>query len=85
MATKRTVSLEEQYQLFLQRMGLNELEMHPQQKRQLKQTFYGAFGQCLVIMRDEITRLPEDQAIIECQDMFDQVGNFFLKETQKHN
>ena len=79
------INLEDEYQLFLQRIGLKEADMHPQQKRQIKQTFYGAFGQCLVITRDEITKFPEDQAIIELQNMFDQVGNFFLKEVHKQN
>ena len=56
-------TIEAQYQLYLQRMSLDESKMHPIQKKQLKQTFYGAFGQLLIMMREDISALPEAEGI----------------------
>ena len=78
-------NLEHQYQLYLQRMSLSESKMHPQQKIQLRQTFYGASGQMLILLRDELSKLEEDKAMETLQDLINQVGNFFLAETNKMN
>lgn len=37
-------NLEYHYGMFLNRMNLQEPFMHPQQKKQLKETFYAASG-----------------------------------------
>jgi hypothetical protein len=78
-------NLEHQYQLYLQRMALSEDTMHPQQKIQLRQTFFGASGQMLILLRDELSKLEEDKAMETLQDLINQVGNFFLAETNKMN
>lgn len=78
-------NLENQYQLYLQRMSLSESTMHPQQKIQLRQTFFGASGQMLILLRDELSKLEEEKAMETLQDLINQVGNFFLAETNKMN
>jgi hypothetical protein len=78
-------NLEHQYQLYLQRMALSESTMHPQQKIQLRQTFFGASGQMLILLRDELSKLEEEKAMETLQDLINQVGNFFLAETNKMN
>jgi phosphopantetheine adenylyltransferase len=78
-------NLEHQYQLYLQRMALSESTMHPQQKIQLRQTFFGASGQILILLSDELSKLEEEKAIETLQDLINQVGNFFLAETNKMN
>jgi hypothetical protein len=78
-------NLEHQYQLYLQRMSLSESTMHPQQKIQLRQTFFGASGQMLILLRDELSKLEEEKAMETLQDLINQVGNFFLAETNKMN
>lgn len=78
-------NLEHQYQLYLQRMALAESTMHPQQKIQLRQTFFGASGQMLILLRDELSKLDEEKAMETLQDLINQVGNFFLAETNKMN
>lgn len=78
-------NLEHQYQLYLQRMALSESTMHPQQKIQLRQTFFGASGQMLILLRDELSKLEEEKAMETLQDLLNQVGNFFLAETNKMN
>ena len=78
-------NLEHQYQLYLQRMALSESTMHPQQKIQLRQTFFGSSGQMLILLRDELSKLEEEKAMETLQDLINQVGNFFLAETNKMN
>ena len=66
-------------------MALSESTMHPQQKIQLRQTFFGASGQMLILLRDELSKLEENKAMETLQDLINQVGNFFLAETNKMN
>lgn len=78
-------NLEHQYQLYLKRMELSENKMHPIQKKQIRQTFFGASGQMLILLRDEVSKLEEEEAIHLLQDMLNQVSNFFLAESNKMN
>jgi hypothetical protein len=73
-------NLEYQYQLYLQRMALSEDKMHPEQQKQLRQTFMGACGQILVMLRDDIPELEENKACNVLDDMMNQVSVFFTKE-----
>lgn len=78
-------NLEKQYQLYLERVKLKEEEMHPIQRVQIKQCFYGAIGQILILLRDEVGELPEDEGAEQMQDFLNQVGNFFYKENNRTN
>ena len=75
-------NLEEQYQLYLKRVALKESEMHPTQKKQLRQTFMGACGQMLLLLMDDLGKLEEPEAIEAMQNMLNQVSDYFLKVTQ---
>jgi hypothetical protein len=79
----KNFDLNHQYQLYLQRVGLKEDLMHPQQKTETKRAFMGACGQMLILLRDDLGVLPEDQGIEQMQSMLNQVGEYFLKETNK--
>jgi hypothetical protein len=74
----------ELYKLYLQRVKLDEAKMHPEQKRQLKQVFFGAWGQSLIAMRD-ISLLEEDDGVEAIEALMAEVGNFFIGETNQHN
>lgn len=52
-------SLEIQYQLYLQRIELKESEMHPVQKVQLRQAFFGACGQMILLLRDDLAEIEQ--------------------------
>lgn len=78
-------NLEHQYQLYLKRMDLHEDKMHPQQKKQLRETFMGASGQLIILLRDEVSKLPEDEGMETMQDMLNQVADYFLGATNKQN
>lgn len=78
-------NLEHQYQLYLQRVGIKESHMNPIQKKETKQAFFGAMGQMLVLQRDELAALSDEDAVDTLQDMWNQVSNYLLSITGKHN
>jgi len=75
-------NLEYQYQLYLKRVALSEETMHPEQKIQTRQAFYGAVGQILILLRDDAGQLPEDEAMKIFESLMNQVSKYFLKRTQ---
>ncbi|AFD05977.1 hypothetical protein [Solitalea canadensis] len=78
--------LNEQYKLYLQRVGLKEVHMSPIQRIETKRAFFGACGQMLLLMRDDIGAIEDDNKAIEAMDnLLNQVGNFWLNESGKHN
>lgn len=86
MSKKKDFDLHFQYQLYLSRVGLKESTMHPQQKIETKRTFFGAFGQAIILLRDEVAAEPdEDKAVDILQDLMNQVQDFFLAETKRQN
>lgn len=85
MKKNKAFDLEHQYQLYLERVGLREDMMHPVQKKQLKEAFIGACGQMLVMLRDDLSKLDERDAIVEMSEMMNQVGRFFMKASDRTN
>ena len=59
----KAFKLEHQYQLYLQRVALSEDKMHPQQKHQLRQAFMGCAGQMIILLRDDLAQLSEDDGV----------------------
>ena len=71
--------LKYQYKLYLQRMGLKEENLHPVQKEQLEQAFFGACSQMLFLFRDEVGRIEsEEEAVNTMKNMIDQASAFWL-------
>jgi hypothetical protein len=77
--------IEEQYQMYLQRVGLKESAMHEQQKVQTKRAFFGAWGQMLVLMQGAIPDLPESDGVKVLESMIDQVAKFWLSQGNRNN
>lgn len=78
-------NLETQYQLYLERVGIKESQMHCTQKVETKRAFMGACGQMLILLRDDLAALEEDKAVQQLQNMLNQVQSFWLKETNQNN
>lgn len=84
-AMPEVFDIEFQYQEYLKRVNLNEADMHTQQRKQLRETFFGAVGAVLILLRVETQKLSEDDAVKSFQYMIDQVGEFFLKTNDQQN
>lgn len=82
MAKKTPV--EDQYQLYLKRIGLSEKMMHPQQKIQLRQTFFGAWGQFLLLIQ-EGDELSDDQFEEHMNSMMNELKAYWLTQKSKLN
>ncbi|HET6558083.1 MAG TPA: hypothetical protein VFG54_12260 [Prolixibacteraceae bacterium] len=82
---KQEFDLNYQYQLYLDRVKLKESQMAPVQRTELKRAFFGACGQMLMLLRDDIGKLEEDEAIKELDGMINQVSDFWLTETKRVN
>jgi hypothetical protein len=79
----RVFSLETEWRLYLQRMGLDEARMHPAQLRETKRAFFGACGQMLILLRDKVGAMEEVDALTAYKNLMDQVEIFFNGEIQK--
>jgi hypothetical protein len=82
---KQEFDLEWQYQQYLKRIKLVESEMGEEQRKQLRQTFFGSWGQALLTLRDDVGRLEENDAVDTMQDMINQVANYFLQFKGQQN
>lgn len=74
-------SVENQFQLYLKRVDLGETKMTIVQKTVMRDTFFGAFGQALVLLRDDLPK-DEDHAIIILQDLMEQIAKYYLERAK---
>lgn len=71
-------NLESRYLFYLNKVKLKESEMHPIQKKQLKQTFFAACGVMLELLQNDIAEIEDGTKAIEClENMKNQVKNYF--------
>lgn len=81
--------LNHQWGLFLERCSLKEVKMPEDQRREMKRAFFGACGQLLILMKDELAdysdKEGDEAAANVLQNMLDQVGDFWQKEMDKHS
>jgi hypothetical protein len=74
-----------QFGLFIKRMyGSRINNMPADQLRQLQQTFFAAWGQCLILQRDEMPD-DEDLAVEKLQGMWEQIGKYWNDKSRGQN
>ncbi len=88
MNIPKDFDLTHQWDLFCQRCELPENKMPVDQRREMKRAFFGACGQMLILLKDELGEYEEKHgekaACIILQNMLDQVGEFWQKEMDNH-
>jgi len=77
--------LEKQYKFYLHLNKQHEDDLHPEQKKQLKQAFYGASGMFLLMLKNDLSKLSTKQALEVMDNIEKQVGDFFENEVKKYN
>lgn len=82
---KQIFNLDHQFDLYLERTKQDKNKMPSIQLQETKRAFYGACGQMLVLLRDDITALPDEQAMDTLDDMMNQVGSFWIGEQHAMN
>lgn len=75
-------NIEHQFMLYLERVGLNIKTMHPIQLQETRRAFYGAAGQMLLLVRDDITELSDIVGGLAIHSMLTQVVVFWENEVK---
>lgn len=77
--------IEFQYNLYLDKVGLKEENMLPVQAQETKRAFMAAAGQILVLLRDDISELSDDEGVEVLEKLMTQVANFWTNEIVNPN
>ena len=81
--------LTKQWGLFCDRCGVPENKLPVDQRREMKRAFFGACGQLLILLRDELTEYEvkhgEEAASKILQNLLDQVSDYWEKEQAKYS
>ena len=71
-------SIENYYQQYLDAVNMPEKMMGSDiQRIEMRKTFFGAFGMALIVLRDQVSELSEEEGVEVMQDLLDQVDKFF--------
>lgn len=76
-------TIEYQWQFFLGLCKITKKQMHPIQYNEMKKAFYGASGQILLLLRDEIAELSDDDAYEKLEDMAHEIDIFWKSQLLK--
>lgn len=74
-----------QFKVYLSLVGLEENKMSEIQLQEIKRAFMGACGQMLLMFRDDITKLTDEQAIQTMQELLDEASKYWENETNYKN
>jgi hypothetical protein len=74
------LDLNEQYRRYLERMGMDESRMHPTQKRQVKQAFFGAIGQLLILFAGDFAYITNRSAPVALKLLNHQIQYFWQQQ-----
>ena len=81
--SKKKFDLDILFDNYLKRGGVTKEQMNEVQYTETKRAFFGACGQMLVTLREDIAAIEkEEDAIEQLESMNDQVMNFWLEETK---
>jgi hypothetical protein len=78
-------TIKRQWVEFCERVGIPENQMRPDQRREMRRAFYGAWGQALIHFRDEIGAQDENKAVKIMEGQLKEVADFWLAEQGKQN
>ena len=76
------INLENQFQFYLKRVGLDEKTMSEIQLQETKRAFFGGLSQMFVLFL-EIGELPEENCNAIFDEIESQISLFWLEETSK--
>ena len=78
----KKIDLEEQFETYLKKMDLTG-NISRVQYVETKRAFMGACGQMLIIFRDEIGTIEnEEEAVKQMKSLWDQVAEYWKKEAK---
>lgn len=73
--------LEHQFKLYLERVNFGNRALPEVQYIEMKRAFFGACGQLLLLMRDDLSELSDEEGVQVLADLLNQVGDFWSKQS----
>lgn len=84
MKLKAPFSIKYQKNQFFKQAGIKVPPMSQMQADEMEKAFYGACGQMMVLLRDELPKLPEEEAIFTLQTMLEEVVTFWKEKSRDY-
>lgn len=81
----KILTVAEQFEAYLKRVGMSKASMHPIQYTETRRAFYAGAGQILTSARDDVSRLPEDEGILEFERWWQECTDFWNKEAKDYD
>lgn len=81
----KSLTIEAQWQKYLELAGIKESQLIQIQRQEMKRSFFGACGQLIVLLRDDVAELNEQKGIMVLERMLSEVQSFWIKESDKQN
>ncbi len=78
-------SIETLWYRYLELVKLKEHQLGSVQRSEMKKCFYGAVGQILMLLRDDLAALPEDKAVEVMSDLIEQTKQFWIVQSLPYN
>ena len=80
----KILKLATHFELYLERVSLDRAKMTKVQYIEIKRAWYGGVGQMLIMSRDDLTQLPENDAVRQLQRWHNECAEFW-EDQQKGN
>lgn len=78
-------SVEHQFGLYAELVKINKKNVSPTQWIETRRAFFGAWGQLLFLMRDDLTQLSDDDGVDVMETMKNEVVRFWNLQGQIHD
>lgn len=79
---KTDFTVQQQWLRFLERSGVKPGQLHPHQESEMKKAFFAAAGQILIMSRDELAELTDNEAVHHLESMMQEVTDYWAEQRQ---
>jgi hypothetical protein len=73
-------SINQLYLEYLDRVGLEEGEMPPIQKKEIKRAFFAGCGSIILELPDMLENLTDDEGVVAIAELEKEMGDFWFDE-----
>lgn len=77
--------VEKQFLEYAKRVKLDKNRVPAIQWIETRRAFFGAWGQALYMLRDDLSELTEDDGVEVLEMMWQEVSNFWIAENNRQN
>jgi hypothetical protein len=79
---KTDFTIDQQWRRFMERCGIDPETFPEIQVQEMSRAFYGAMGQMLLLFRDELADLSEEDGIKHLEKMLEEVVEFWTEQNR---